>query len=84
MLILKNAIKYFLGFQTFVVLPVIIFILAMIFRIKLVTAIKAALTIGIGFVGIFMAFDDFVKIINPVVRALINRSGLHLNVLDTG
>jgi PTS system galactitol-specific IIC component len=81
---LKNVIMYFLSFQTFVVLPVIIFILAMIFRIKPVTALKSALTIGIGFVGIFMVFDYFVKIIQPVITALINRSGLHLNVLDTG
>jgi PTS system galactitol-specific IIC component len=56
----------------------------MVFRLKLGTAIKAALTIGIGFVGIFMSFDYFVKIINPVVHAMISKSGLHLNVLDTG
>ena len=84
MVTLKNAITYFLSFQTYVVLPVLIFILAMIFRIKVVTAIKSALTIGIGFVGIFMVFEYFVKIINPVITALISRSGLHLNVLDTG
>lgn len=81
---LKNAIMYFLSFKTYVVLPVIIFVLALVFRIKWSTALKSALTIGIGFVGIFLAFDFFVKIIEPVVRVLIIRSGLHLNVLDTG
>jgi galactitol PTS system EIIC component len=80
----NNAIMYFLSFKSYVVLPVIIFILAMIFRIKLTVAIKSALTIGIGFIGIFMTFDYFIKIINPVVQALIKRSGLHLNVLDGG
>jgi PTS system galactitol-specific IIC component len=81
---LKEAILYFLSFKTYVVLPVIIFILSLVLRIKWVTAIKAALTIGIGFVGIFMTFDFFVKIIHPVVQALISKSGLQLNVLDTG
>lgn len=35
-------------------LPVIIFIFAMISRVKLSTAVKSAVTIGIGFVGIFI------------------------------
>lgn len=84
MIILKNAIMYFLTFKPYVMLPVIIFILAMVFRIKISIAIKSALSIGIGFVGIFIIFDYFVKIINPVVQALITRAGLHFNVLDVG
>lgn len=82
--IFNNAVMYFLSFKSYVVLPVIIFILAMVFRIKLSIAIRSALTIGIGFIGIFMTFDYFVKIIYPVVQALISRSGLHVNVLDVG
>lgn len=81
---LNQAVMYFLSFKPYVLLPVIIFALAMVFRIKLVTAIKSALSIGIGFIGIFMIFDYFVNIIHPVVEALIRRAGLHFNVLDTG
>lgn len=84
MIILKNTIMYFLTFKAYVMLPVIIFIFAMIFRIKLSLAIKSALSIGIGFVGIFIIFDYFIKIINPVVQALIKRAGLNFNVLDAG
>jgi len=84
MIILKNSIMYFLTFKPYVMLPVIIFILAMVFRIKIAIALKSSLSIGIGFVGIFIAFDYFVKIINPVVQALIERAGLHFNVLDVG
>lgn len=84
MIILKNAIMYFLTFKPYVMLPVVIFIFAMVFRIKISIALKSALSIGIGFVGIFIIFDYFVKIINPVVQALITRAGLHFNVLDVG
>lgn len=77
-------ILYFLSFKSYVVLPIIIFILAMIFRIKISIAIKSALTLGIGFVGIFMAFDYFIVMISPVVEALIERTGLQYNVLDVG
>lgn len=51
---LKGAVTYFLGFKPYVMLPVIIFIFAMISRVKLSTAVKSAVTIGIGFVGIFI------------------------------
>lgn len=81
---IQDAILYFLGFKAYVMLPVIIFIFAMVFRIKIETAVKSALTIGIGFVGVFIIFDYFVKIINPPVQALIKRAGLHFNVLDVG
>lgn len=84
MIILKNVIMNFLSFKSYVVLPVIIFILGIVFRMKITTLIKSALTIGIGFIGIFMTFDYFVKIVNPVVQALMNNAGLNLNVLDAG
>lgn len=84
MSILNNAIKYFLSFETFVLLPIIIFILAIVFGIKIKVAIKSSLQLGIGFVGMFMTFNYFVGIIQPVVSALILRSGLEMGVLDLG
>lgn len=81
---IKDAVLYFLSFKSYVILPVIILILAMVFRIKTEKAIRSALTIGIGFIGIFILIDYFVAIIHPVVKALIDRTGLHVNVLDVG
>ncbi len=81
---MNEAVLYFLSFKSYVVLPVIIFLLALLFRIRLRTAVEAALTLGIGFVGIFMTFDYFIGVITPAVQALIQRTGLQLNVLDAG
>jgi PTS system galactitol-specific IIC component len=81
---LNSAVMYLLGFKTYVFLPIIIFALCMLFRIRIGTAIRSSLSIGIGFLGIFMVFDRFVAIIRPVVEALISRTGLSLNVLDVG
>lgn len=80
----NEVIKYLLSFESYVLLPVIIFILALVFGINLQTAIKSALKLGIGFVGIFMSFDYFVEIIKPVIEAIIDKTGLGLNVLDVG
>ena len=81
---LNAAVSYFLSFKVFVMLPVIILILALVFGIKLKTAIKSALTLGIGFIGIFTIFDFYVGIITPAVNALVARTGLGFSVLDTG
>ncbi|HQE59720.1 MAG TPA: PTS transporter subunit IIC [Spirochaetota bacterium] len=82
--LVQKFLTYFLSFQPFVLLPVIIFIMALIFRMKIATALRSALTLGIGFIGIFMTFDFFVKIIKPVIEAFILRTGMNMPVLDTG
>ncbi len=84
MQILSQAIAYILSFKVYVLLPIIIFIFAMIFRLKLSLSIKSAFLIGIGFLGIFITFDFFVSNIGPAVKALIARTGLSMNVLDVG
>lgn len=81
---LNAAVLYLLSFKAFVLLPAIIFILALVFGIKPRTAAQSALTLGIGFIGIFMTFDFYVGIINPVITALVARTGLDFKVLDTG
>jgi galactitol PTS system EIIC component len=82
--ILSDFFTYFLSFQSYVMLPIIVFILAMIFRIQFVVAIKSSLQLGIAFIGIFMTFDFFVSFVNPAMKALIENSGLNMPVLDTG
>ena len=80
----NSAIMYLLSFKVYVLLPAIIFVLATVFGIKLKTAAKSALTLGIGFIGIFMTFGFYVGFINPAITALVARSGLSFTVLDTG
>ncbi|MDR7869536.1 MAG: PTS transporter subunit IIC [Tissierellaceae bacterium] len=84
MQLLNKIMTYFLSFQPYVLLPIIIFLLALIFKIEVKTAIKSSLKLGIGFIGIFMTFDYFVEIIRPVVSAIIARIGLNMPVLDVG
>ncbi|WFA09912.1 PTS transporter subunit IIC [Tissierella sp. Yu-01] len=84
MQLLNDVIKYFLSFQPYVLLPIIIFLLSIVFSIRIKTAIRSSLQLGIGFIGIFMTFDYFVEVIKPVVSAIIERIGLDKAVLDVG
>lgn len=80
----NQAVTYLLGFKPYVLLPVILFIFAITFRMKIGQAIKSSLTIGIGFIGIFIIFGFFVAQIGPAVESLVKKSGLGFNTLDVG
>ena len=82
--ILKNFIDYIFSFEAYVLLPIILFIISLIFRISLKKAFELSLIIGIGFLGIFMILDYFVANIGPAIEALAQHSGLQYNVLDIG
>ncbi|MCX7711203.1 MAG: PTS galactitol transporter subunit IIC [Clostridia bacterium] len=81
---LSEIVSYVLGFKPYVLLPIIIFIFSMVFRIPIQRAIKSCLTIGIGFIGIFVIFGFFVESIGPAVKALVSKMGLNFSVLDVG
>ncbi len=81
---ISHAVTYILSFKPYVMLPILILFFSLILRIKFNTAIKAALSIGIGFIGIFLVFDYFVKGIGPAAKMIVARTGLQFNVLDVG
>lgn len=49
-----SAVQYILGLGPTVMLPIIIFIMAMCLQTGFSRAIRSALTIGMGFIGIFL------------------------------
>jgi galactitol PTS system EIIC component len=81
---ISSVITYILGFKVYVMLPVVIFIFAMIFRLNIKISVTSALAIGIGFIGIFITFDFFIATIGPALKILVARTGLSMNVLDVG
>lgn len=81
---LNQALAYVLGLKTYVLLPILIFLLCMAFRIKISVALRSSFSVGFGFIGIFMVFDRFVALIQPAVEGIAARTGLAMNVLDSG
>lgn len=81
---LSNAIDSFFSFPAYVMLPLIIFVMAVAVRMKLRDAFLVGLRLGVGFAGVFIAFDFFVSNIAPAVEALSEVRGLDFPVLDVG
>lgn len=46
---LYNIVQYILGFGPTVMLPLVLFILALFFKVKPAKALRSSLTVGIGF-----------------------------------
>lgn len=73
-----------MDFQVYVLLPIIMFIISMIVRIPIKKAFEHTLTLGVGFVGIFMVLGHFVSKIGPVITVIVEKSGSSVAILDVG
>ena len=51
-----------------VMLPVVIFLLGIFFRMKIGAAIKSGLLVGIGFQGLVLVINFLMSTINPVIQ----------------
>ncbi len=78
---LNDIIK---GLGVTVLLPIIIFFLAVIFRIKFKKAFRSAVLIGIGFIGINLILGFFLNNLAPAAQKMVKFTGVHLPILDVG
>ena len=67
-----------------VLLPIIITIIGLLFRVKLLKAFRAGLTIGIGFAGIKLVINLLSSNLGPAAKAMVENFGIHLDILDVG
>jgi len=75
---------YISGLGSTFMLPVIIFIVGLIFRLKVSQALRAGITVGIGFVGLNLVLNLIWNYVGPVTNLLVERFDLNLSVVDAG
>lgn len=79
-----DFLNSFLELGVPIITPVILFILALFFRVPLGRAVRAAITYGVGFVGIFLVLDLLLGTLAGVSELLITNTGLELDIVDVG
>lgn len=84
MQIIVEALKWISQLGPMVMMPMIIFILGLIFRVKINTLIKSALTIGVGFAGVTIVINWFVAQVGPSVHAMVQNWGIQTSIMDVG
>lgn len=79
-----NIINTILGLGAAVIMPIVILILGLVFRMNVKKAIRAGLTVGIGFIGINLAIGLISNNLGGIVEGLQNKFNLTLNITDVG
>lgn len=81
---ISSGLQWFVNLGASVMLPILLFVFALILRIKPGKAFKAGLTVGIGFVGLNLVIELLTKNLGPASQAMVKNFGLHLSTLDIG
>lgn len=81
---INDVVQYILGLGPTVMLPILIMLIALVFRVPFGKALRSGLTIGIGFVGINLVIGVLSSNLGPAAQAMVHRFGFHLTIIDTG
>ncbi|MGV3311257.1 PTS galactitol transporter subunit IIC [Streptococcus suis] len=77
-------LQYIIDLGAAVMLPLVIFVIAVAFGVKVGKAFFSAISIGIGFIGIGIIVDFMNAQIGPAAQAMAENFGLNLTVIDLG
>lgn len=67
-----------------VLLPIVIFIIALILGAKVGRAFRAAITIGVAFIGINLVLGLMLTSIGDVAKAIVTNTGIQRDIVDVG
>lgn len=81
---LQDFLTAFFSYKAYVMLPIIMFAIALVARVPLRQAVLSTVALAAGFAGVFIAFNFFVANISPAVQQLSTARGLDFPVLDVG
>lgn len=72
------------GLGATVLLPIVIFVIALILGAKIGRAVRAAITIGIAFIGINLVIGLMLTNLGAVAQAMVTNAGIHRDIVDVG
>ncbi|RHM54061.1 PTS galactitol transporter subunit IIC [Mitsuokella sp. AF33-22] len=81
---LLSVVQYFVNLGASVMLPIVIFIVAIALGTPLGKAVKSGLSIGIGFVGIGLIVNFMLTNLSPAAQAMSANFGISMSVIDIG
>ncbi|SEJ64350.1 PTS system, galactitol-specific IIC component [Propionispira arboris] len=67
-----------------VLLPIIITVVGLLFRVKVLKAFRSGLIIAIGFAGIKLVVNLLSDNLGPAAKAMVTNFGIKLDILDVG
>lgn len=84
MQVFEHVMQWFLDLGASVMLPMIFLIFGLILGVKVGKAFKAALTIGIGFIGLNLVIGLLTDNLGPAAEAMVKNYNLSMQTIDVG
>ncbi len=80
--ILQTAVGWFLGLGSTVIVPIVLIILGLIFRVGFAKAVRGGVTTGVGLAGLFLVVNLIISALQPAVQALATNMGIEKSYVD--
>ncbi|MFZ4451688.1 PTS galactitol transporter subunit IIC [Salibacterium aidingense] len=81
---MQGVIDYILSLGATIFVPIVLLIVGLSFRLGFLKSLKAAITVGVGFLGLNLVVSLIGEYLSPSVQAMVDRFGLSLSVIDLG
>lgn len=82
--VIMQAIEWFIGLGSTVFLPIIIFIIGLIFGVKPAKAFTSGITVGIGSIGLGLVIDLLSGSLGSAIQLMGENYGTSLSIMDIG
>lgn len=79
-----GVLQWFVDLGASVMLPIIIFIFALVLGAKPGKAFRSGITVGIGFIGLNLVIDLLTNSLGPASQSMVENFGFQLNTIDVG
>jgi PTS system galactitol-specific IIC component len=80
----KTVFQTILDLGPLVMMPIVLFLLGLVFGMGFRKALRSGLTVGVGFAGVYLVLDFFINTIADVSTTLAERFGGALTYMDAG
>jgi len=81
---IKAIYDFITGFGASVMMPIIVTLLALILGAKFGKALRAGITVGIGFIGINLVIGLLFQYMGPAAEGMVKNWGVTLTAIDVG
>lgn len=81
---LQTVHHIFSIFGATVIVPIMIFIVALFLKVKPKTAMMSGFYAGVGLTGFTWIISEFTPVVTKIVKQMVSSTGIHLPVVDIG
>ena len=80
--VLQTAVGWFLGLGSTVIVPIVLIILGLVFRVGFAKAVRGGVVTGVGLAGLFLVVNLIISALQPAVQALATNMGITKSYVD--